>query len=124
MAMREMATPSLLLALDYLELLAEVRAEKLELAALRWHVRFESESLVTLAESQLALAALASFSAGDKGALEILRSLLARVLTDALSSDLKPHGSLPEKGQTGGQRKNTHSLRKCEDTNRRNGGMH
>lgn len=79
MAMREMATPSLLLALDYLELLAEVRPEKLELAAVRWHARFESESLVTLAESQLALAALGSLRAGDTRALEILRSLLGRM---------------------------------------------
>jgi hypothetical protein len=79
MAMREMPTPSLLLALDYLELLADVRPEKLELAAVRWHARFESESLVTLAESQLALAALGSLRAGDKHALETLRALLGRV---------------------------------------------
>jgi hypothetical protein len=37
LALREMGTPSLLVALDYLELLAEVKPEKLEQAALRWH---------------------------------------------------------------------------------------
>jgi len=78
MAMREMGTPSLLVALDYLELLARVRPEKLELAAVRWHARFEGESLVTLAESQLALAALSSFCAGDMTAIAILRRLLSR----------------------------------------------
>jgi hypothetical protein len=78
MAMREMGTPSLLIALDYLELLARVRPEKLELAAVRWHARFEGESLVTLAESQLALAALGSLCSGDTTALEILRRLLSR----------------------------------------------
>lgn len=79
MALREMGKPSLLVALDYLALLARARPEKLELAAIRWHARFESESLVTLAESQLALAALASLCAGHAEALGILRHLLRRV---------------------------------------------
>jgi len=40
---------------------------------------FESESLITLAESQLALAALSSLCAGHTDALAILRRLLRRV---------------------------------------------
>jgi hypothetical protein len=55
---------SLLVALDYLDLLAEVKLEKLEAAAVRWHGRLEVEAAtMTLAESQLALAALASLCA-------------------------------------------------------------
>jgi hypothetical protein len=42
MAMRELGTPSLIDALDYLDLLAEVKPEKLEQAALRWHGRLEA----------------------------------------------------------------------------------
>ena len=65
MAIREMKTVSLVDALDYLDLLAEVKPEKLEQAALRWHGRLELEaSLMTLAESQLALAALAAYERG------------------------------------------------------------
>jgi hypothetical protein len=54
LAMREMGTPSLLDALTYLDLLAEVR------------------------ESQLALAALASLCAGERDAVQILQSLMRR----------------------------------------------
>ena len=80
LALREMGTPSLLVALDYLDLLAEVKPEKLERAAIRWHGRLEVEAAVmTLAESQLALAALASLCAGDTAALDVLRRLLRRV---------------------------------------------
>jgi hypothetical protein len=81
MALREMDhPPSLLLALDYLELLAEVKPEKLSLAAIRWHGRLELEGgAMTLAESQIALAALASLAAGERDAVEILRRLLRRV---------------------------------------------
>jgi len=43
-ALREMGTPSLLDALDYLDLLAEVKPEKLPHAALRWHGRLELEA--------------------------------------------------------------------------------
>jgi hypothetical protein len=43
MALREIGTPSLLDALDYLALLAETKVEKLPGAALRWHGRFELE---------------------------------------------------------------------------------
>ena len=75
-----MASPSLLDALDYLDLLAEVKPAKPEQAALRWHGRLELEaSVMTLAESQLALAALASLCAGERDAIEILRRLLRRV---------------------------------------------
>jgi hypothetical protein len=38
-----MGTPSLLVALDYLELLAEVKPEKRELTAVHWHRRLEVE---------------------------------------------------------------------------------
>ena len=45
-------------------MLAEFRPERAEPAAVRWHGRLELESSVlTLAESQLALAALASVAA-------------------------------------------------------------
>jgi hypothetical protein len=80
MAIREAGTLSLLDALDYLDLLAEVKPEKLEQAALRWHGRLElATSLMSLAESQLALAALASLCAGERDAVEILRRLSRRV---------------------------------------------
>jgi hypothetical protein len=70
LALREMGTPSLLVALDYLDLLAEVKPEKLERAAVRWHGRLEVEAAaMTLAESQLALAALASLCAGEREAV-------------------------------------------------------
>jgi hypothetical protein len=68
LALREIGKPSLLDALDYLDLLAETRPEKLEPAALRWHGRLEIEATtMTMAESQLALAALASLCAGRMG---------------------------------------------------------
>ncbi len=79
MALREIGKPSLLDALDYLGLLAYVKPEKLEPAAIRWHGRLELESAaITLADSQLALAALASLCAGDRDALDLLRRLLRR----------------------------------------------
>jgi hypothetical protein len=76
MALREMGAVSLLEALDYLALLAELRPDRLEAAAVRWHGRLELESsLLTLAESQFALAALANLSSnGDT--IEILRRLV------------------------------------------------
>lgn len=80
MALREIGNPSLLDALDYLDLLAEIRPEKLAAAALRWHGRLEIEArAMTLAESQLALAALASLCAGERDAVEILRRVVRRV---------------------------------------------
>jgi hypothetical protein len=78
-ALRELKGVSLLDALDYLDLLAEVRPAKLEQAALRWHGRLELEAqTLTIAESQLALAALASLCAGEREAMLILRRLVRR----------------------------------------------
>lgn len=79
-AMRDMGIPDLAVALDYLALLAELRPERVERAAVRWHGRLETEAtLMTLAEAQLALAALASFVAGERDAIDVLRRLLRRV---------------------------------------------
>lgn len=79
MALREMKQPSLLVVLDYLDLLAELKPEKLPLAAIRWHGRLELEaSTLTLNDSQLALAALAALCAGDREALALLRRLVRR----------------------------------------------
>jgi hypothetical protein len=79
---------------DYLDLLAEVKPVKLEQAALRWHGRLELEaSVVTLAESQLALAALASLCAGERESLVIppstrsARSAHALVVDGLATSD-------------------------------------
>jgi hypothetical protein len=80
MSLRELGTPSLDAALAYLDLLAEQKPEKLERACVRWHGRLETEaSILTLAESQLALAALASLCAGERDAIGVLRGLLRRV---------------------------------------------
>jgi hypothetical protein len=79
MALRELGTVSLDDALGYLDVLAELKPEKLERAAVRWHGRLETEApLLTLAESQLALAALASLVAGERDAITVLRGLLRR----------------------------------------------
>ena len=79
-ALREMRDPSLLVLVDYLELLADVRPDKFDRAAVRWHGRLELEAAVlTIAESELALAGLGALRAGDKDAAEILRRLLRRV---------------------------------------------
>lgn len=79
-SLRELGTVSLEDALGYLELLAEQKPQKLERAAVRWHGRLETETpLLTLAESQLALAALASLVAGERDAITVLRHLLRRV---------------------------------------------
>lgn len=79
MALREMGQVTLLEALDYLALLAELRPEKVEAAAVRWHGRLELEaSLLTLAESQFALAALANLTSGDGDGIAVLRRLVRR----------------------------------------------
>ena len=79
-ALRDLGGVSLLDALDYLDLLAELKPAKVEQAALRWHGRLELESgTLTLAEAQLALAALASLCAGQRDAIPLLRRLLRRV---------------------------------------------
>jgi hypothetical protein len=80
MSLRELGSVSLEDALSYLDLLAEQKPEKLERAAVRWHGRLETEAtFLTLAESQLALAALASLCAGERDSVEVLRRLLRRV---------------------------------------------
>jgi hypothetical protein len=72
LALRETGTPSLLVALDYLEPFADVRRDKFDRAAVRGHGRLELESAVlTIAESQLALAALGALRAGHNDAAEI-----------------------------------------------------
>ena len=82
-ALREMRDPSLLVALDYLELLADVRPDKFDKAAVRWHRRLELESAVlTIAESQLALAALGALRGGDQLAVAVLRKLVGQGQTD------------------------------------------
>ena len=51
----------------------DVRPDKFDKAAVRWHGRLELEAAVlTLAESELALAALGALRAGDKEAAGIL----------------------------------------------------
>jgi hypothetical protein len=86
-SLRELGTVSLEDALGYLDLLAELRPEKLERAAVRWHGRLETEApILTLAESQLALAALASLCAGERDAIEVLRRLLRRVQPTVVAS--------------------------------------
>jgi hypothetical protein len=78
MALREMGEVTLLEALDYLALLAELRPDRVERAAVRWHGRLEMEaSMLTLSESQFALAALANLGGGDE-AIEVLRRLVRR----------------------------------------------
>src|SRR5438046_1249150 len=68
---------SLVEALDYLDLLAEVKPTKLDQAALRWHGRLELESTaMTMSESQLALTALSSLCAGERSSIDLLRKLL------------------------------------------------
>jgi hypothetical protein len=79
-ALREMGgNPSLLVALDYLALLAELKSERFPAAAVRWHGRLELEApTLTLAESQLALAALAALGEGQRDAVGVLCSLLRK----------------------------------------------
>jgi len=85
-SLRELGTVSLEDALSYLDLLAEQKPEKLERAAVRWHGRLETEAtFLSLAESQLALAALASLCAGEREAVEVLRRLLRRVRPQLVS---------------------------------------
>ena len=80
LALREMRDPSLVALIDYLELLADARPDKFDKAAARWHGRLELEcAVLTIAESELALAALGALRAGDKEAVGILRRLLGAV---------------------------------------------
>ena len=67
-------------ALDYLVLLTQLRPDRAQSAALRWHGRLELETpVLTLVESQLALSALAALCTGDADAVAVLRRLLRRV---------------------------------------------
>ncbi len=79
MTLREMRNVGPLEALDYLVLLAGLRPERAAPAAIRWHGRlaFETTNL-TLAESQLALAALENLCVGNTDAADILRRLVRR----------------------------------------------
>jgi hypothetical protein len=80
LALHEIGNPSLLVALDYLELLADVRPGKFDRAAVRWHGRLELETpTLTVAESQFALAALGALREGDHEAVDVLRKLLRNV---------------------------------------------
>jgi hypothetical protein len=79
MSLREMRQVSLLEALDYLVLLAELRPDRAPAAAVRWHGRLELEApTLTLTESQLALAALTTLCAGDPEAAALLRRLVRK----------------------------------------------
>ena len=79
-ALKEMGSPSLLVAIEYLQLLVLERPAKYSLAALRWHGRLELEATtLTLAESQLALSALVAMGEGNAEAVEVLWRLLRRV---------------------------------------------
>ena len=78
-ALREMRDPSLLVALDYLALLAELKPERFPAAAVRWHGKLELEApTLTLTESQFALAALAALGEGKRDAVGVLGSLLRK----------------------------------------------
>jgi hypothetical protein len=78
-AAKEMGGLSLIDALDYLVLLAEQRPDRAAAAAIRWHGRLELEAAVlTLVESQLALAALADLCAGNPESVPVLKRLLRR----------------------------------------------
>jgi hypothetical protein len=84
-AARELGGLALADALEYLVLLAELRPERAEPAALRWHGRLELETAaLTLSESQFALAALGALCRGDAEAAPLLRRLLRRIRPTAL----------------------------------------
>ena len=52
LALREMRDPSLLIPVDYLELLADVRPDKFDRAAVRWHGRLELETPLSRSPSR------------------------------------------------------------------------
>jgi hypothetical protein len=79
-ALREIGNPSLLDALEYVVLLAELQPDKARIAAVRRHGRLELETkTLTLEESQFALTALAALCRGDRDAIGVLRRLLRKV---------------------------------------------
>jgi hypothetical protein len=77
---RELGKLSLKDALDYCDLLARQAPERFELAALRWHGRWETEAKAnSLHESQLALACLQLLTSSDRAIpLSVLRHLVKR----------------------------------------------
>lgn len=81
---RELRGLSLHDALDLVVLIARVRPDRLERAAIRWHGRLEIEApTLTLAESRFALAALERLPA-DPQAGDLLRKLLRQANPTAL----------------------------------------
>jgi hypothetical protein len=79
-ALREMSRPSLIWALDYVILLAELQPAKATTTALRWHGRLELEApTLTLAEAQFALAALVALCDSNRDAIGVLKRLLRKV---------------------------------------------
>jgi len=84
MAARELRGLSLPDALDLVILMARVRPDRLERAAIRWHGRLEIEATtLTLAESRFALAALERLPA-DPQAGDLLKKLLRQARPAAL----------------------------------------
>ena len=84
LAARELRGLSLHDALDLVVLIARVRPDRLERAAIRWHGRLEIEApTLTLAESRFALAALERLPA-DPQAGDLLRKLLRQARPTAL----------------------------------------
>jgi hypothetical protein len=79
-ALKEMGNPSLLVALEYLQLLVTEKPAKFPQAGIRFHGRMELEALtLSLAESQLALSALVAMGQGDVESIDVLRRLLRKV---------------------------------------------
>lgn len=84
MAARELRGLSLHDALDLVALIAQVRPDKLEPAAIRWHGRLEIEAkALTLAESRFALMALERLPQ-DPQLADSLRRLLRRATPTTL----------------------------------------
>jgi hypothetical protein len=79
MAARERRGLSLADALDLVGLIARSRPDWLERAAIRWHGRLEVETqMLTIAEAQFALAALARLPADPQA-----KAMLAKLLRTA-----------------------------------------
>jgi hypothetical protein len=96
LAAREMGGLSLYDALDLCALIAEVKPERLERAAVRWHGRLELEAaMLTLAESRFALAALELLPV-DPQAAEMLRRLLRQAKPTLVRTS---HGVRPRRGE-------------------------
>ena len=92
-----MGSPTLAEALGYLSLLAELQPGRVDRAAVRWHGKVESEApLLTMAEAQLALVALAALCAGDREAVGVVRRLLRRVRPDGRGFSERPLSELGE----------------------------